>query len=451
MEQQNKGMKTFTTIWLGQLVSVMGTGLTNFALGVWVLRQSGSVSQYATMILFASLPALFLAPFAGVLVDRWNRRTSMLVSDTISGICTLIIAFLLFQDLLEIWHLYILVAVSAAASTLQAPAFIAAITQLVPQEHLARASGLAQLNQALPMIVAPILAGFLMVTIDIEGVILIDCVTFLFATITLMIVKIPSHQPTNAAAPSMFKEAFAGWTYIKERPAFLWILAFFFALNFCLGFANILMPPMVLSFASETALGTVITAGGAGMLAGSSALASWGGPKKRIHGVLGFGILCGFGLMIAGVQPFAIGVVVGFFIVMFSAPFIMGSSQVIWQLKTDPAYQGRVFAMRGMLATMSAPLAYLLAGPLADNFFEPMFMDGGQLVDTIGGIIGQGKGRGVGFMLILSGAGIILFCLLGYLSPRLRNVETELPDAVTEQAPAAPQAEAAEEPQEQKK
>lgn len=443
MVQQDKGMKTFLTIWFGQLISVMGTGLTQFALGVWVLRQSGSVSQYASMILFASLPALLLAPFAGVMIDRWNRRTAMMLADIVSGCCTLTIAFLLFRDALQIWHLYFIVPISAAAGSLQTPAFIAAISQLVPQDKLAKASGLAQLNQALPMLAAPLLAGFLMAAIDIEGIIFVDCLTFAFAVISMLLIRIPDHQPKNRQAPSILAEAKAGWHYIRERSAFLWMSAFFFVLNFCLGFANILMPPMVLSFASEAVLGMVVTAGGAGMLVGSSVMASWGGPKRRIHGMLGFGIFCGFGLLLAGFQPMMATVLVGYFMVLFSAPFIMSASQVIWQMKTEPAFQGRVFAMRGMLATMSAPLAYILAGPLADRVFEPMLMDGGQLFESLGAVIGQGKGRGVGLMLMLAGSAIILLGITGYLNPRLRNVETELPDALPASPAGRPSAPAA--------
>ena len=142
-------MRIFTLIWFGQLISFIGFGLTRFALGVWVYRNTGSVTQFALISLFAILPSILLSPLVGVLVDRWNRRTCMILSDAGAGLSTLAIVLLLLVGRLEVWHIYLVVAVSSTFNAFQWPAYAAATTMLVPKQHLGRASGMVQLAEAI--------------------------------------------------------------------------------------------------------------------------------------------------------------------------------------------------------------------------------------------------------------------------------------------------------------
>ncbi len=214
------GMRVFALVWLGQLVSIVGSGLTSFALGVWVLQGTGSVTQYTLILVFATLPGIILSPIAGALVDRWNRRYVMLLSDLGAALSTLGIALLLLAGWLDVWHIYIATGVNSIFSAFHWPAYSASVTLLVPKEHFGRAGGLMEFAQAAGQIVSPLLAGLLLVTIKLEGVILIDFATFLFAVTTMLLVRIP--QPEKVAE-EFYGERFslarrALWLEIHYRP-----------------------------------------------------------------------------------------------------------------------------------------------------------------------------------------------------------------------------------------
>jgi DHA3 family macrolide efflux protein-like MFS transporter len=432
---RTSGMRIFIVVWFGQLISLLGTHLTGFALGVWVFQRTGSVTQFALISVFTTLPGIIVSPLAGTLVDRWNRRWAMILSDSGAGLSTLAIALLLLSNHLDIWHIYLATAVSSIFNSFQWPAYTAAITLLVPKQHLGRSSGMTQLGEAIARIISPMLGGILLAAIQIWGVLLIDFATFLFALVTLLSVRFPDSKTTiagQAGKGSLLGELAYGWHYITARPGLLGLLAFFAATNFTIGIVVTLVTPLVLSFASAIVLGTVLSTGGIGMLLGSIIMSVWGGPKQRILGILGFGLLQGIVVFVGGLRSSAFLIAAAAFVFLFNTPIIFGCSQVIWQRKVAPEIQGRVFALRRMIAMSSSPLASLVAGPLADYLFEPLLVVGGPLTGTIGKLIGVGPGRGIGLLFIVMGILTMLTAAVGYLYPRLRMVEEELPDAITD-------------------
>lgn len=421
-------MYAFILIWFGQLISLIGSGLTQFALGVSVLKATESVTQYGLVVTCILLPPILLAPIVGPLVDRWDRRQVMILSDTGAGLCTLAIALMFFFGYVRLWSICLATAVGSAFGAFQWPTYAAATTMLVPKEQLGRANGMVQLAQALGQLVYPALAGFLLARIAVWGVIAIDFATFLFAVLTLLLIRIPNPKPaTEKRAGSLWGEFADGLRYIAARAGLLGMMGLFVALNFLMGFINMLVAPLVLAFASPQALGTMMTIAGTGMLAGGLAMSIWGGPKRRIYGVLGFLALSGLFVALGGVRPSVYLATCAGFGFFFCVPFVMAASQAIWQSKVSPGMQGRVFATQRMVA-IAGPFSMLLAGPLADYVFEPLLAVDGPLAGSVGRIIGVGKGRGVGLMFILLGLLTILTTAAGYLYPRLRRVEVELPD-----------------------
>jgi DHA3 family macrolide efflux protein-like MFS transporter len=428
-----RGFRAFLLIWFGQLVSLTGSGLTGFALGVWVYQRTGSVTQFALISLFTALPGILFSPIAGALVDRWDRRWAMIISDTGAGMCTLGVAVLLFANRLEVWQIYILMALSSTFSAFQWPAYSAATTLLVPKEQFGRASGMVQLAEAVAQIGAPSLAGILLGVVQIEGVILIDFVTFLFAVLTLSLVRIPKPETTaegKAGQGSLLREAAYGWKYIRARPGLMGLLLLFASTNFTSGIVEVLFTPLVLSFTTAAVLGTILSIGGIGFLGGSLAMSAWGGPKVRVYGIYISLLLQGVVLFAAGFPPQVAILATAAFLYFFGIPIVNGCSQAIWQSKTAPDVQGRVFAVRRMIAWSSLPLAYLAAGPMADRVFEPLLDEGGALASSVGQIIGTGEGRGIGLLYMILGVISLLATAVGYLYPRLRLVETELPDVI---------------------
>lgn len=436
----HRGFFDFALIWVGQVVSLFGSGLTAFAVGVWVYEVTGSVTRFTLIAFFATLPAIALSPIAGALVDRWDRRRAMIVADSGAAAATLVLVLLLVTGQLALWHIYILVAVGAAFSTLQFPAFSAAVSLMLPKEQLGRAAGMMQLGEAGGQIMAPLAAGALLVSLGLAGVVTIDLVTFGVAVITLLIARVPSPPPAETdpadGPPSLLSEARYGWTYIRERPGLLALLAFFALVNLLVPFCLVLATPLVLSFTGAEWLGVVLAVGAAGGLAGGFAMSVWGGPKRRILGIVGLGPVGAVGFLLMGVRPSVPLVAAGLFIVFFAVPFANGCSQAIWQTKVAPAVQGRVFAMRRMIAQFTAPASFLLAGPLADRVFEPLLAPGGALAGSVGRVIGTGPGRGIGLLLITLGAVLLVGAGLALSFPRLRGVEEDLPDALPSEAPS---------------
>ena len=429
-------MRIFFLVWFGQMFSLIGSGLTGFALGVWVFLQTGSATHFAMICLSAMLPGIIFSPVAGVLVDRWDRRLAMILSDTGAALCTLIIAILVWLGKLEIWHICIINAVTSIFNSLQWPAYSAATTLLVPKHHLGRANGMIQFGMSVSELIAPALGGILLVWIHLYGILLIDLTTFLFALATLVFVRFPKAEASAAGKESkgsFFREALFGWQYISARSGLVGLLSFFALSNFLIGIVMVLATPLVLSFSSPAVLGTILSIGGAGMVAGSLLMSAWGGPKKLVNGIFCFTIVAGLSIFLAGLSENPVLLSIAAFCFFFGMPITAGCSQTIWQKKVEPDIQGRVFAVRRMIALSSLPLAYIIAGPLADKAFEPLMASGavGILAESVGQIIGTGPGRGIGLIFIIMGLLTIVATVFAYFFfHRMRMVEEELPDAV---------------------
>ena len=429
----SKGMKTFFVIWFGQFISTLGSGLTGFAISIWVYEQTGSVTQYALNILAANLPIVILSPFAGALVDRFNRRIMMMVSDIGAGISTILIWMLLLSGNLEVWHVYLLTALNAAFSSIQWPAYSAATTQLVPKEHLGRASGMVQIGEAVSQLASPAIAGGLYLTVGLSGIVTIDLFTMLAAVGTLLLIRIPDISDTKEVkekSGSIWREISFGFKYIWERKGLFNLLMYFASLNFLGGFVGPLLTPLLLSYGSTDEVGLVYSTIGAGMLVGTLLMSMWGGPKNRVLGILVPGFLQGIFLaFVAFRESLVLAAVCGFFFMLVN-PILNGSSQALWQSKVKPEIQGRVFSVRRLLASFTSPIAILMAGPLVDNLLQPMMNENGALAGTVGALIGVGDGRGTALCMIIVGLLTSLSTLIGFTIPSMRNIQRDLPDAV---------------------
>jgi DHA3 family macrolide efflux protein-like MFS transporter len=315
----------------------------------------------------------------------------------------------------------------------QEPAYMASMTMLVPKKDLGRANGMVQMGQAIEMVITPLIAGLLFVSIGITGILTIDFVTFLFAVGALLLVRIPQPEISEEHKQngSVFSDARFGWDYLKARPGLFGLLWYYAMMNFLLNWSGVLTGPMLLSQTSPRTLGIVQMVVGVGMLAGGILSSVWRGPKRRIPAVIGFIALALVGMVIAGLRPNPVIVSIGFFWLMLFIPLASASSQAVFQSKVAPEVQGRVFAIRGMISRSVMPIAYLTAGPLADRVFGPLMDTGGAWANTfLGTLLDTGPGRGIGLMFVLSAALAIGISVLVYANPRIRNLEDELPDAL---------------------
>ncbi len=428
-----RGMWIFSIIWLGQLVSLLGSGVTGFALSIWVYQRTGSATQFGLIAFCGALPSILLSPLAGALVDRWNHRWTMILSGIGAGLIGLAIFLLLVTGRFEVWHIYVVSALLSTFSAFQWPAYTAATTLLVPKQYLGRAGGMVQMEQGIVQLLAPILAGLLLEIIQLQGIVLLDMAACLFALVTLLSVHFPRASATPAGKPdkdSLLHEIAYGWTYLTSQPGLLGLLMFFAVSNFLSGIVGVLFGPLVLSFASPSVFGTLLSIAGIGMLIGSLVMSVWGGPQRRIDAVFSVMLLGGLCILIAGSGPSILVVGTAAFLFFAGTPILNACTQVIFQEKVAPYVQGRIFALRGAITGASLPLAYLVAGPLADYGFEPLMVPDGPLAGSVGQLIGVGPGRGIGLMFMVMGTLTMIVTVVAYLYPRLRLVEDELSDAI---------------------
>lgn len=421
--QRSGGLRAFGVLWFGQAVSLIGTGMVRFGLGVWVIEQTGQATPFTLTLVFATLPGILLAPLAGVVVDRYDRRRVMLISDGLAALVTLVIAAALLLGELALWHIYLLVFTSAAFSAFQEPAMTASIVTLVPEDKLGRASGMMSLIPAAGGLIAPVLAGGLYGFIGLAGIFALDLLTFVVAVITQLIVRIPAPEHSAAgteAGGSFWRNLRSGFDFILARPALAWMLAYFSLVNFMAGLAVVLVPPMVLAFADERTLGIVQSVQGVGMLAGSMVMSTWDGFTRKMRGVLIFIGLYGASFLITALRPDTVLIAVGLFVMAINQPLAAGHAQPLWQVLIPQDMQGRVFSVRNLFSRALMPVAYLLAGPLVDDVFGPLMVTEPSLLTAL---VGSGTGRGAALIFMLSGVAIVILTLGATRVPAFKTVK----------------------------
>lgn len=418
-------MQIFLTVWVGQWLSWLGSSLSAFGLGVWVYERTGSPSQFAATVLAIALPRIVLAPLAGPLVDRWDRRRVLIGADLGAGLVTLGLALLLSSGQLEVWHVYLGVALGAACGIFQRPAYAASVALLVPSEQYGRANGLISLARSSADLAAPILAGYLMAISGLYSLLLIDLATFGAAVVTLLLVRFPPTPAPEAASaePGLFRAAWAGWDYLRQRPGLLGLLLYAGAGNFLGITTEILLTPYVLALSGPDTLGWVMALAGGGLLAGGLLLSAWGGPRRRVRGVFGFELVVCACTVLIGLTS-APGLIGAAVLICFAAIALSdGCATVLWQAQVAPALQGRVFALREMVSYAALPLGLVISAPLAEFVFEPLLQPGGSWADTVGRLIGTGPGKGIALVFVLAGLFNLLVIGLAWGNRHMRLLD----------------------------
>lgn len=430
-----KGMQVFTLVWFGESISIMGTAMTRFALMVWAYDQIGKATTTALLGFSSILPYILLSPFAGAVVDRFDRKKIMILSDLGAGLMTISIFILLITGNLKIWHLYLAEAMAGAFEAFQIPAYSGAITMLIPKDQYSRASGMRSFSSYGSQVLAPILGGFLVLQIGIKGVMLIDIATFLCAVGTLMVVFIPNpamKKENKEDKTRIFEDIKFGSSYLRERKGLMTLMAVYVGMNFLSSLTYFgILPAMILSRtgSNRMILASVQSALGIGGVFGSLIVSAWKGSSKKVNTI----IITGIGSFFLGDIFLAIGHIhqiwiAAAFLSSVFLPFMTSAYSSLWQSKVEPGIQGRVFSIRDMFQLACMPVGYVLGGILADYVFEPAMAVGGSLHDTFSWLLGSGKGTGMALMFLFTGITGSMLCLCGYFNKNLRNLEKDIPD-----------------------
>jgi MFS transporter, DHA3 family, macrolide efflux protein len=418
-------VRTFTIIWSGQLVSAIGSQMTGFALTIWAWQLTGSVTALALVAFFSQLPSIPLRLFAGVIVDRFNRKHLMFLGDTISIFSSIAILLLDVNNNLQIWHLYLTGAFNSCFGLFQELAYSASLTMVVPKRHYTRASGMISFLGYGSAIFAPLLAGSLYPAIGLKGIVLIDIATFTVGVATLFFVRIPQppSQTEKLGFQSLWQETLSGFHYLA-KPGLFALLLITCLFSFFHDLGGTVYDAMILARTDNNAtiLGQIASAAGIGGVTGAVIIVTWGGFKRQIQGVLFSFVCAGISKIIFGFGQTPLIWIPAQFCSSMSFPLLESSDTAIWLAKVAPDVQGRVFAARSLLMEIITLSTTLIAGPLTDRVFEPAFHPGGILSSSLGGIFGTSAGAGMAFLYVLTSFGLLLVGLCGSAFPSLRNL-----------------------------
>lgn len=427
-------LRPFITIWIGQFISILGSEITDFAITIWAWEITEKATPLSLILLFAKIPSIIAAIFAGVIVDRYNRKFLMFFGDTASCLSTIFLLVLSLTNNLEIWHLYVTAAVNGLFGYFQDLAYSSSISLLVPKQHYTRATVLNDYVSGFGAnILAPALAGTLYYLIGLQGIMAIDLLTFIIAIYLLSLVKIP--QPitdiNSSQNNNLWHNLTFGFRYIIKRKSLVMMVIFliiFYGIDRVM--SGIESPMILARSGNNTAIfASVHSATAIGGAIGGILLSIWGGFKRRIHGlllgtILTFASAIAFGL--SSLPP--LWLITTFFAALFW-PIIGSSEQSIWLAKIPSEIQGRVFAARFLMTQVPVLIALGMTGILADRVFEPAMMPGGSLAPLLGGLFGTGLGSGMAVQYTLFAILGVILGLSGYAFSQLRNIEKILPDA----------------------
>jgi len=378
-QPQRKWHVPFFTIWTGQQLSLMGSELAQFALVWWLTDTTDSATVLSMGMLISMLPRVVLGPFAGALVDRWDRRVVLIVVDSVIALASAWLGYLFWGNLVQVWHVYLLMLVRSIGATFHWPSMMASTALMVPEVHLARVSGLNQTIRGALNIISPPLGAYLLKVFPIQAIMGIDMVTAAFAIVPLFFVSIPRPKRYEAKdregenlLKGVWQDVGEGVRYVLSWPGLTAMLAMTAFANLVGTPAFVLIPILVTRHfgGGVEQLGWINSAYGVGFVLGGLALSTWGGFRRRIVTMLLGWIGMTVGTLVVGLAPttaFWMGVA-GFFITGLFNPFGNATTMVLLQSIVAPEVQGRVFTLVIGLSSMMAPLGMLIAGPIADKF-----------------------------------------------------------------------------------
>lgn len=402
---QGRWPRTFFVIWTGQAFSLLGSNLVQFSLVWWLTKTTGSAAVLATATFFALLPSVFLSPFAGALVDRWNRRKVMMVADAGIAIATIGLILLFWSGKIQVWHVYLIMFIRSMGSIFHWPAMRASTTLMVPGQHLARIAGLNESLHGLMNIVSPALGALLLEMLPMHLVLSLDIITALLAILPLFFIFIPQPAVVLASAVSvrqLFRDVGEGFRYLYRWTGLFLVTIMAAAVNFLINPAFSLSPLLITGYFKGGVwhLGMFESVFSIGVVAGGFLLGVWGGFKRQILTALmgitgmGLGILS---ITIAKPQGFNLALF-GMGVTGFMNPIANGPIFSIIQGRVAPEMQGRVFTVLNSLASAMSPLGLLAAAPVAERF-------------------------GIRAWFLLGGLSCLLLAIFGFMLPAVMNIE----------------------------
>jgi len=415
-------MKNFYKLWLGELISNIGSGMTAFALSVYIYEKTGSVSYVSLITLLSFMPSIILSPIGGLLADRYDRRLLMIIGDLFSGLGLVYILWNIQAGEKSIVPIFVGITFSSIFTSLLEPSYRATLTDILEEENYAKASGLIQAAGSAKYLISPVIAGMILSVVDIRVILLLDILTFITTCLMIFLVRKSMNSETQNYKKDSFKGLLEGLFIIKENRGVYSLVIIMFFVCFFMGFIQILIRPMILVLSSVKTAGMMESLCAAGLLIGSLWIGI-AGIKKNYSKILAVAcFFCGIFMSMTGVNKNLAIIGISTLLFFSTLPFMNSCADVLVRVSVPNELQGRVWGIISLITQMGTVAAYIISGIMADYVFEPMFNKNGILVENIGIIIGTGKGRGIGFMLILSGMGMLIMAIVIWKNREIREV-----------------------------
>ncbi len=419
-------MKTYLFLWSTQSFSGLGSAMTSYALVIWSYTQKGSALMTALLMVSSYAPYVLLSIFAGALSDRWNKKITMLVCDTLAALTTVAMLVLLKRDALQIWHLYLINGINGVMNTVQQPASEVATTRLLPEKYYQRVGGLRYFSSSLNSIMTPIIATAVLGMGGMDAIVAFDLFTFVAAFLTLAFgIRIPEREEAAEKPERLWVSVKKGLDYLKREQGIFGLIMFLAAINLVASIYDAAFPAMMLSRngGSERTLGLVNAVIGATTLAGSILASFVRKPKSRVR------VICNCLLFSMGTENFLLALgrtplvwCIGGFLGWITIPLMNTNLDAIMRLQVPEKMQGRIYSVRNSMQFFTIPVGYFLGGFLVDKVFEPI-MAMQQENSVLIRMFGSGKGSGAAFLFLViafAGTGV---CLLFRRNRHIRTLE----------------------------
>nr|VFK43053.1 MAG: Major Facilitator Superfamily protein [Candidatus Kentron sp. SD]VFK48652.1 MAG: Major Facilitator Superfamily protein [Candidatus Kentron sp. SD]VFK80512.1 MAG: Major Facilitator Superfamily protein [Candidatus Kentron sp. SD] len=418
-------MSKFITIWIASLLSGIGSGITRFVLDLHVYQTTNSITQFTLVATFAVMPGLILSPVVSVFIDRYKKKLPIIIlCELASAAIVLLALFLYMKEMLIVWVVYGLVITLSALSSFQFPVLTTLITLFVPEQHYVRMNALLELREAAVKIFSPILASFLVALILMEGVLILDVGTFVVAVLIILLVREPGIAPLRKESTGK-KEGFLvqitqGTRFIKNNHGLRGLLIIFAISNITVGMYTILIIPMIPDDFSVFVVGMFLSAGGFGMLSGSLLMSIWGGPSNQITGIFFFRLLGGGSIILTGLFQDTWWTGLAFFGFFAGMAMVGSCNGGLWQKAVPLNMQGRVTALRRLIAWITLPFGYMLAGPIIEIAIAP-WLDGME-TPFLTNILGSGKKGAINLLYVIAGLMHLAITFIGFSFSSVRNL-----------------------------
>lgn len=436
--------RAFLLLWFSETAFLIGSALMSFALGVWVYEQSRSVEKFSYVVLSSVIPALVFLPISAYMADRFDRRWIIASCDVGVGAMVVVLAWLSFNRLLVVDHLYFFGAVGAILGTLRRPAYLAAIAHIVPADSLTRVNGLVGFSSGFVQLGAPLVAGYLMASWGLEGVVSVELVTVTVGALAAFASLSSASHALRGSASNASEGVWKGIRttfdnvslYFRSQPLMCWLAIYILIQEALLVLASSMVTPLILATYSSDALGVVMTFGALGNVLASLLLVVAKINKHLMRWVLLSDLLLSIFVMAAGVVQS-----VDLWCVCAFGAFACGGvseacAGALWMRKVPKDRLGSVFAVIGA-GNMIVMCIVLLAGSaLVARVFDPIMASDSHLWAPLHELMGTGKGRGVGLLFVLAGAFFAVAAGWALMHPRLMHVDEEVQDASDHEAQA---------------